>query len=164
LTTFLAAWWSTTHRTGTGGGGIALTVLLWSGLVGTLCGGPLADRIGRRRVIAAALALATPCLVATFLAGDAPWTLPLLGLGGAFLFAPFSVMVVLGQEYLPRHLGTAAGMTLGMALTVGGIAAPLLGALADRRGVQAMLLAVSWIPLLAALLAVRLPDPASHRG
>ena len=48
-------------------------------------------------------------------------------------------MVVLGQAYLPRHVGTASGVTVGLAVTFGGLAAPLLGRYADLRGLHSMI-------------------------
>ena len=74
------------------------------------------------------------------------------------LYLPFSVLVVMGQEYLPNRVGTASGVTLGLAVTAGGLAAPLLGLVADRWGLAAPLLAVSALPLLAVALALTLPD------
>ena len=74
------------------------------------------------------------------------------------LYLPYSVLVVMGQEYLPNRVGTASGVTLGLAVTAGGLAAPLLGLVADRWGLAAPLLAVSALPLLAVALALTLPD------
>ena len=51
-----------------------------------------------------------------------------------FIFLPTSVLVVLGQEYLPNRVGMASGVTLGLAVSVGGMCAPLLGRLGDRYG------------------------------
>lgn len=65
-----------------------------------------------------------------------------------FIFMPTSVLVVLGQEYLPRRVGMASGVTLGLAVSVGGMCTPLLGRLADRHGLESVLF------LLLALLAV----------
>ena len=64
----------------------------------------------------------------------------------------------MGQEYLPNRVGTASGVTLGLAVTAGGLAAPLLGLVADRWGLAAPLLGVSAIPLVAVALALTLPD------
>ena len=66
----------------------------------------------------------------------------------------YSPMVVLGQLYLPNHMGLASGMTLGLAVSIGGIAAPLLGKFADLHGVIASIYicaAVALIPLVASI-------------
>ncbi len=52
------------------------------------------------------------------------------------LYVPFSLYVTLGQDYLPRHMGTASGDTLGLAVSVGGLASPAIGALADQVGLE----------------------------
>jgi FSR family fosmidomycin resistance protein-like MFS transporter len=52
------------------------------------------------------------------------------------LFAPFSAMVVLGQEYLPNRVAMASGVTMGLAGSIGGLAAPILGSIADTHGMQ----------------------------
>jgi FSR family fosmidomycin resistance protein-like MFS transporter len=64
----------------------------------------------------------------------------------------------MGQELLPNRTGTASGVTVGLAVTVGGVAAPLLGALADRVGLQATLWAVVALPLGSAWLVHTLPE------
>ena len=69
----------------------------------------------------------------------------------------------MGQEYLPNRVGTASGVTLGLAVTAGGLAAPLLGLVADRWGLAAPLLVVSAIPLLAVAIALTLPGLAGCR-
>ena len=81
--------------------------------------------------------------------------LPLLAFA---LFAPGGVMVVLGQAYLPRHLGTASGVTVGLAVTFGGLAAPLLGRVADMRGLHVMILLLAACAPVMVLLAWLLPD------
>ena len=74
------------------------------------------------------------------------------------MYVPFSVVVVMAQEYLPSRIGMASGVTLGLSVTVGGLAAPLLGALADHHGVAAPLLLVSALPLIGLAAALTLPD------
>ncbi len=77
---------------------------------------------------------------------------------GIALFIHFSVMVVLGQEYLPNRIGTASGITIGLATTVGGVASPLLGWLADHSSVEQMFLAVAIIPRFATLVGFPLGE------
>jgi FSR family fosmidomycin resistance protein-like MFS transporter len=76
---------------------------------------------------------------------------------GLFLYSPFSVMTVLAQEYLPGRVGTASGLTIGLAVTLGGLAAPVLGRIADLRGVRAAVASVAFVPLLGAAFALTLP-------
>ena len=76
---------------------------------------------------------------------------------GIVLFAPSSVMVVMGQTLLPRHVSTAAGVTIGLSVTIGGVAAPVLGAIADRAGFEPMLLTLCALPVLALAFSLTLP-------
>jgi FSR family fosmidomycin resistance protein-like MFS transporter len=76
---------------------------------------------------------------------------------GLALYAPFSVMTVMGQEYLPGRVGTASGLTIGLAVTLGGLAAPLLGRFADLHGVKAAVGLLVLVPLAGALAALTLP-------
>ncbi|HMF36136.1 MAG TPA: hypothetical protein VKF17_05830, partial [Isosphaeraceae bacterium] len=75
-----------------------------------------------------------------------------------------SVQVVLGQEYLPSRVGMASGVTLGLAVSVGGMAAPLLGRLADWQGLGVVFLALLVVVLLAMILSFALPSTVGRVG
>jgi FSR family fosmidomycin resistance protein-like MFS transporter len=81
-----------------------------------------------------------------------------------FIFLPSSVQVVLGQEYLPSRVGMASGVTLGLAVSVGGMAAPLLGRLADWQGLGVVFLALLVVVLLATILTFALPSTGGRVG
>jgi FSR family fosmidomycin resistance protein-like MFS transporter len=121
-----------------GAGGAALTVLLTAGAAGTFVGGRMADKYGRRIVVLIGMGILTPLLFLFVTLGsmNAAVALTLLIPIGFGIFAPFSVMVVMGQEYLPNHIGVASGVTLGLAITIGGITVPLFGQLADHYGIH----------------------------
>ncbi len=74
---------------------------------------------------------------------------------------PFSVMIKLGQDYLPSRPGTATGVTLGLAVSIGGLLAPVLGAIAEARGIAAVFTVLCFVPALALILGAFLPDPAA---
>jgi FSR family fosmidomycin resistance protein-like MFS transporter len=78
---------------------------------------------------------------------------------GLALFAIYSPMVVMGQKYLPNRIGLASGVTLGVAVAIGGVASPLFGWIADHHGIRAALMGVVFLPVLAAGLTLTLPDP-----
>ena len=137
-------------------GNSALVVFLVGGAVGTLLGGRLADRIGRRPVVIGSLTLASP-LVLLFLAAPAALATPLLFVIGAAVISSFAVTVVMGQEYLPGRIGVASGVTLGLAIGLGGIGAPLLGLLADAQGLEAALLVAGLLPLIGVAATLTLP-------
>jgi FSR family fosmidomycin resistance protein-like MFS transporter len=158
VTSFLPLFFAGVLGTSKTRGATALSILLGAGVVGTLAGGRLADRYGRRIVILVSMSALAPLLYALASARDPRVATALLVPTALALYLPFSVLVVMGQEYLPNRVGTASGVTLGLAVTAGGLAAPLLGLVADRWGLAAPLLVVSALPLVAVVLALTLPD------
>jgi MFS transporter, FSR family, fosmidomycin resistance protein len=80
---------------------------------------------------------------------------------GLALFLPFAVQVTLGQDYLPNRIGTASGVTLGLAISIGGLAAPLFGFLADSYGLAVSLAVLAGLPVLSVVFASRLREPRS---
>lgn len=158
LSAFVPLFWAKVLGRSKADGAAALALLLGTGVVATIVGGRLADRHGRRIVVLCSLGLLAPLLFALSTAHDARFATALLVPIGFTLYLPFSVLVVMGQEYLPNRVGTASGLTLGLGVTAGGIAAPMLGRLADHHGIAAPLLLVSALPLLAVAAALTLPD------
>ena len=133
-----------------------LFAFLFAVASGTLLGGPLGDRIGRRRVIwfsifgSAPFALALPYV-------DLHATLLLVVLIGLILSSAFSAILVYAQELMPQRVGTISGLFFGLAFGVAGIAAALIGQLADRYGLQTVYQCSAWLPL-AGIVAALLPE------
>ena len=90
--------------------------------------------------------------------------LPLIGLTGLVTNLPFAVLVKLGQDYLPTRPGTAAGVTLGLAVSAGGLLTPLLGLVADHHGPYGVFIVLAVIPLAAIVLALALRNPGGQRN
>ena len=133
-----------------------LFVFLAAVAAGTLLGGPIGDRIGRKRVIWVSIL------------GVAPFTLalPYAGLGssavltaiiGFVLASAFPAMVVYAQELMPGRVGAVSGLFFGLAFGLGGIGAAALGQLADLIGIVGVYKVCSFLPLIG-LLAALLPD------
>jgi FSR family fosmidomycin resistance protein-like MFS transporter len=135
---------------------LAVTAMLLAGAFATLVGGRLADRFGRRAVLVGFLLPLAPLLV-FFLRVPGVAGLASLVLIGGGTVGTYSVAVVMGQEYLPGREGIAGGVTMGLAIGIGGAGVPLLGALADRQGVAAVFPVLAALPLLAAALSTTLP-------
>lgn len=123
---------------------------------GTLLGGPIGDRIGRRQVIWVSIL------------GVAPFTLALPYVGpnvsvvltmiiGFMLASAFPAILVYAQELFPRRIGTVSGLFFGLAFGLAGIGAAVLGKLADLWGIVAIYRLCAFLPLIG-LLAVFLPD------
>jgi FSR family fosmidomycin resistance protein-like MFS transporter len=139
-----------------------LFVFLGAGTAGTLLGGPLADRVGHRRTLFYSLALQGP-LLHLFLRAEGASLFPLAALSGATIVSTFSVTIVMAQELFPKRMATVAGAVGGFAIGGGGAGVTLLGAAADRAGVEAAARAVVVLPALGALLTLLLPLPWGSR-
>jgi FSR family fosmidomycin resistance protein-like MFS transporter len=163
LVAFVAAYYERVHGASAALGNVALTVMLAAGAVGTLLMGPLADRFGRRAVLAWSMLALAPLVLGFTLAG--PYAgMALLALVGAATVGTFGVTVVMGQEYLPGRIGLAAGVTMGLSIGLGGVGAPLLGLLADVGGLRTAMLAIAALPILGLALALTLPARTSAPG
>jgi MFS transporter, FSR family, fosmidomycin resistance protein len=142
-------------------GTVALCVLYLGGAVGTVAGGRLATHFGRLPVLRWSYALTVLAVAGVVLVpGPALWLF--VALVSAGLYVPFSLHVTLGQDYLPRRVGTASGVTLGLTVSVGGLASPAIGALADAGSLQLALAPLIALPALGWLLvrALEEPEPA----
>ena len=163
LVAFVASYYERVHGESAALGNVALTVMLAAGAVGTLFMGPLADRFGRKAVLAWSM-LAMPPLVLAF-AFVGPYAgMVMLALVGALTIGTFGVTVVMGQEYLPGRIGLAAGVTMGLSIGLGGVGAPLLGLLADAGGLRTTMLAIAALPVLGFVLALTLPAKTGAPG
>ncbi|MFF4955312.1 MFS transporter [Streptomyces chattanoogensis] len=148
------------QRTGGGqaSGTAALFVLYLGGAVGTVVGGRLATRYGRVPVVQWSYALTVLAVAGVVLVPGPPLYL-FVALTSAGLYVPFSLHVTLGQDYLPRRMGTAGGVTLGLTVSIGGIASPVIGALADATSLQTALAPLIALPALGWLLLRTLDEP-----
>jgi FSR family fosmidomycin resistance protein-like MFS transporter len=138
-----------------------LFVMLLSGAVGTLLLGPVADRIGLRVTLVTTQALLTPLILAFVYIGGAVGVLALM-LVGVCVVGTFGVTMVLSQLYLPRHVGMASGLSVGLAMGIGGLAAVAAGAIADALGLQTALTVTAFAPALGVLFCLRLPAPSAR--
>src|SRR3954452_1969482 len=140
-----------------------LSLMLLGGGIGTIGAGPLADRFGRRPVVLASLAATGP-LIAVFVAvGGVAGTIALCG-AGICVIGTFGVTMVMSQEYLPRNIGMASGLSIGLSIGLGGIAAVGLGALADAVDLRAALYVCAAAPLAGLALAPRPPRRGQPRA
>ena len=144
-------------------GGAALTVFLLAGAVGTMVGGWTADRLGRLVSIRIGFALAIPAMAGLALAQHWVVALVFVAISGVTIFMPFAVFVILGQDYLPNRIGIASGVTVGMAVTVGGVFSPLLGSIADATDLRVTFAILAGLTVMALALAFLLREPAVAR-
>ncbi|MGA2079499.1 MAG: MFS transporter [Holophaga sp.] len=138
-----------------------LFLYLGAAAAGTLLGGPIGDRIGRKRVIWASILGVLPfSLVLPY--ASLPWTAALTVMIGLILSSAFSAILVYAQELVPGRVGLIAGLFFGLAFGLGGIGAALLGALADHEGIRYVYHVCSYLPLLGILTAL-LPERRRSR-
>jgi MFS transporter, FSR family, fosmidomycin resistance protein len=161
LNTFIPLYWIGVLHQSPAGGGAALATLLVAGAGGTLLGGRLADRFRRRTVVIVAMALTAPLLLLLLVAQGALVANVVLVPLALAMYVPSSILVVLGQEYLPARVGTASGVTLGLAVSVGGLVTPAVGFVADRTDLHTAMLLLIAVPVLATALAVSLPKTSA---
>jgi len=136
-----------------------LFVFLAAIAVGTILGGAIGDRIGRKRVIWISILGALPF---TLLLPYASlfWTGPLTVAIGLILASAFPAILVYAQELVPGKVGMISGLFFGLAFGAGGIGAAWLGALADATSLEYVYRLCAFLPLIG-LLAALLPD-AEH--
>jgi MFS transporter, FSR family, fosmidomycin resistance protein len=156
MVTFIPLYYVADLHTSKTFGNAALSAMLLGGAAGTLIGGPLADRFGRRHVLVGSMLIA-PALIVGFLVSGPVLAVGFAALAGATTIATFAVTIVMGQEYLPGRLGVAAGVTIGLSIGLGGVGAPLLGLLADANGLRSVFEVIAVLPLAGLLLTLGLP-------
>lgn len=163
LTAFLATYWMSQFGATPAEGSVRLGIYLWSGLFGTLLGGRLGDRLGHRFLMRGGFLVAMG-LFPLMLSAPAGWAEVLLVPLAISYAVPWSMMMVLGQEYLPTRLGIANGVTLGLSVSFGGISADALGAIADAHGIGAVFTILEVVMAIGLVLAFLLPQPRRGRS
>lgn len=151
--TFIPLYWVNAFGQSKAAGAVALTVFCTCGVISNIIGGLLSDRYGCIKIIRLAFVLMAPAVFAFSLAGNLYAAYALLPFLGFVLYAPFSSLVVLGQKLLARNIGFASGVTLGLATSMGGMAAPCLGWIADNYGLPRTIQCLGLVALLGMLFA-----------
>jgi FSR family fosmidomycin resistance protein-like MFS transporter len=132
-----------------------LFLFLLASALGTLVGGPVGDRIGRKPVIwASILGIAPFTLALPYV--DLFWTTTLTIVIGFMLSSAFSAILVYAQELMPGKVGMVSGLFFGFAFGMGGLGAAVLGILADHTSIDFVYRAIAWLPLLG-VVAILLP-------
>jgi MFS transporter, FSR family, fosmidomycin resistance protein len=141
---------------------IHLFVFLAAVAAGTLIGGPIGDRIGRKRVIWVSILGVAPFTLLLPHVGIV-WTTVLSVVIGVGIASAFPAIIVYAQDMMPHRIGVVSGLFYGLAFGMGGVGAAVLGAIADRFGIVFMYQVCAFLPLLG-VLAVFLPDirPPGH--
>jgi len=158
LSTFIALYARQRMGAGSATGTAALFILYFGGIVGSVLGGSLASRWDRVRVSRWSY-LVTAIAIAGVVWAPGPAIYLFVAMASAGLYVPFSLQVTLAQDYLPSRVGTASGITLGLTVSIGGLASPILGALADATTLQTALAPLTVMPVLSWLMFRLLREP-----
>jgi len=142
---------------------VYLFVFLFASAIGTVVGGPLGDRIGRKPVIWVSILGVAPFALLLPHA-DLFWTTTLTIVIGLVLSSAFSAILVYAQELMPGKVGMVSGLFFGFAFGMGGLGAAVLGVLADRTSIDFVYRAIAFLPLLGVVAALlpRGPGRAEH--
>jgi FSR family fosmidomycin resistance protein-like MFS transporter len=130
-----------------------LFVFLFAVSLGGLIGGPVGDRVGRKRVIWFSILGVAPFTMALPYV-DLWWTGILSFVIGLILASAFSAILVFAQELMPGKIGAVSGLFFGLAFGMGGIGAAVLGAVADRHGIESVYRLCAFLPLLGVTAAL----------
>ncbi len=141
---------------GIGAAQVLLFVFLGAVAVGTLLGGPLGDRFGRKYIIWGSILGVLPFTLALPYA-SLFWTVVLSVVIGLVIASAFTSIVVFGQELVPGRVGAVSGLFYGLAFGLSGLGAALLGQLADHTSISFVYNVCSFLPALG-LLTVFLPN------
>ena len=139
-----------------------LTLMLFTGAVGGLMGGFISDYYGRKRLIVGSLVLSTP-LFFTFFYTDGIVSIIFLALAGATLLSSFSVTVIATQEAIPDNKALAAGLSMGLAGGIGGLAVISIGWIADIWGLSSAVFVIFLLPVVAGLVALLMKSRPAAR-
>jgi FSR family fosmidomycin resistance protein-like MFS transporter len=125
------------------------------GALGTLFGGPMADRFGRKNIIMLSLAVPLPfCLILPYVP---LWAVVILLMFiGFVIMLSFTVTVVYAQELVPSKIGTMAGLTVGLSFGMGAVGAVVVGIFMDHVGILPTMIIISFLPILG-LVGLALP-------
>ena len=132
---------------------VHLFIFLFASAVGTLLGGPIGDRIGRKPVIWFSILGVAPFALLLPHA-NLFWTTALTIIIGLILSSAFSAILVYAQELMPGKVGMVSGLFFGFAFGMGGLGAAVLGLLADRTSISFVYQAIAWLPLLGIVAAL----------
>ncbi|MBC7927071.1 MAG: MFS transporter [Bryobacteraceae bacterium] len=132
---------------------VMLFLFLGAVAAGTIAGGPIGDRIGRKYVIWASILGVLPFSL-VLPSANLFWTGVLSVIIGLILASAFSAILVYAQELLPGNIGMISGLFFGFAFGMGGLGAALLGQLADQTSLAFVYRVCAWLPAIGLLTAL----------
>lgn len=148
--------WEISNGRGEATGTILLVVFLLAGAIGTIVLGQLGDRHGIRTVMIWSYLVSVPLILVYVIAGGFLGAVA-LAFAGAAIIGTTGLTIVLSQEYMPDRMAMASGLSIGLAIGLGGVAAVLLGAVADAVDLRTAVLITALGPAVCVVLTLLLP-------
>ena len=163
ITTFLPLYYLNYLQQDENFSNITISIVGICGAFATFFGGPLADKFGFTQFVRICSLLCLP-FICLFLIIDNPY-LALIALMpfAFFYYAAMSPTVVIGQKLLPKHIGMATGITIGLGISFGGVASPFLGYLGQNYNLHVTMIAISIFVLGAFLISLIVPIVNKHK-
>ncbi len=140
-----------------------LSFFLLAGTVGITLGGPLGDRFGYKRTVLTSFGL-TPLFLYLFFFTTGTISLISFAIAGLLIISSNSVTMAMGQSLMPRNVGMASGLILGLAMGIGGIGTTALGWVADQYGIPFTLQAIFFLPFFAFIVFGLIPYSGRKNG
>jgi FSR family fosmidomycin resistance protein-like MFS transporter len=162
LVTFIPLYYASLGPERQDEGTLLLSVFVFTGAIGTIFGGRLADKFGRKRLMIVSMGVVLPLLL-LFLNSSGIVQVIAIGLAGASLISAASLTVTMAQELLPTHVGLASGLTMGLGFGIGGLGVAALGRYADVYGLPATMNLLALLPALLVLFTLVLPGEDARR-
>ena len=162
LNIFVPLYWVYVLNQSKATGGLILSFMIFTGAITTVIGGQLADRFGIHRIMKIGWVILIPSIFFLTAIASPLFTLLMLvpiSIGNYLVTIP---LIVLGQKCLPKNVGFASGITLGLAVSIGGVFAPVLGSFADLNGLTATLRLLIFLPVIGAVIAFTSKEPANN--
>lgn len=134
---------------------------LLGGVVGTYIGSVLSDRLGARKILLGSITLSIPAIFCITIAATPFFAMAAVVTAGFFIIGSFATTIILAQCMLPNNVGMASGLTIGFSVGLGGFGVTILGFLADNYGLDFVMRLLVFLPITAALVAIKIPIPKS---
>lgn len=158
LNTFIPLFWIGIFATSIKTGNINLSIYAAAGAVGTLSGGWISEKIGVRRIYLIC-GIALPPLLFLFNLNSSPAIATVLVILISFAVSgAHSVLIVKGQSFLPKRIGMASGVLLGLTVSMGGVVSPIFGKISDTYGLNAAMLTIACVSLGVMVMSLLIPN------
>lgn len=132
---------------------------LLGGVAGNYIGAILSDKLGARKILLGSITLSIPAIYCITIATTQFFAMLSVVMAGFFIIGSFATTIIIAQCMLPNNVGMASGLTIGFSVGLGGFGVTILGALADKFGLPAVMQLMAWLPIIAAVVAIGIPIP-----